>query len=168
MYPYYWNANFFSVDKFGEDSNALKCSLGVSHLFLPILNLQRMGTWHALLEWRRAHSLKIEKFHSSPPWVKNGHEEWIMENGPCLEDVWPTNNLYSSFSFSTYHKRGVTLSSWRMCPIGSSFLSFFKEVSFSEDVWQPLIHMSFLGLIHACHLEVEAFSRTWHNSEGKL
>ena len=56
-------------------SQPLRHDKGLSHL-LSILNLQRMRMWHSCLELRRAHSLKIEKFLSSPR-VKNGCEEWF-------------------------------------------------------------------------------------------
>jgi len=54
--------------------------LGLSDHFLPILEEWRMVTWHALLEWRRARSRRMEKT-SSPPRVKNEDGENFLCEG---------------------------------------------------------------------------------------
>jgi len=57
-----------------------------------------MGMWHALLEWRRAHTWRMEngewrRAHtwrmekiSSPPWVKNRGSHTSSENEFSLEN----------------------------------------------------------------------------------
>ena len=53
---------------------------GLSHFFPPIRGGWRMVIWHPLLEWRRAHSRKMENLTSSPLWVKN--EEFSQRVSP--------------------------------------------------------------------------------------
>jgi len=53
-----------------------------------------------------------------------------MENGGrglAVMVVICGSNFHFPFSFSTRHEKGVTLSPWRIYPIGSSFSSFFTE-----------------------------------------
>ena len=67
----------------------------MSHLFPPILRGRRMVTWHPLLEWRRAHSRRMETLTSSPPRVKNG--EFSEKFSPQASYFSPAG-LHSPFS----------------------------------------------------------------------
>jgi hypothetical protein len=87
----------------------------LSHFFPPILGGRRMVMslmWHPLLEWRRAHSRRMENLSSSPfssSAVKNGEfSEKVSPQASCISHTRGRGTLLE-FSLHPFLTRGEEL-----------------------------------------------------------